>query len=151
MALVRAERIYLDTSALMALLCPEPDTDWVMGWYRSSVRATLVTTPWTRTELASALSIKLRGKQITPAELPAALLSGKRVLQTTLCEALQTSDFDDAADLCAQAALKLRGPDALHLSAARRLGCTSLATLDKVMGKAAESMGLELVRFREMN
>jgi len=40
-----ALRIYLDTSVLLAMICPEPDTQWVLGWYRQSQQATLVSTP----------------------------------------------------------------------------------------------------------
>lgn len=65
-----ALRIYLDTSVLLAMICPEPETDGVLGWYRQSLRATLVSTPWIRTELSGALGIKRRTQQLTDAGVP---------------------------------------------------------------------------------
>lgn len=143
-----AQRIYLDTSVLMAMICPEPETDWVIGWYRQSHPATLVSTPWIRTELASALVIKRRSMQLSEAEVPLAWQAGQRILLTTVCEALVSADFDAAADFCGQHALKLRGPDALHLAAARRLACAEIATLDELMTVAAVQLGLEPVAFK---
>jgi len=137
-----ALRIYLDTSVLLAMICPEPDTQGVLSWYRQSQQATLVSTPWIRTELSSALGIKRRTQQLSDAEVPLAWHAGQRILQTTVCEALVSADFDAAADFCAEHALKLRGPDALHLAAARRLGCTEIATLDELMSVAAVRLGL---------
>jgi uncharacterized protein len=138
-------RIYLDTSALMALVCPEPATDFVIGWFRQSQHDVLVYTPWLRTELSSALSIKLRSQQLRPDEVPVALQAAGRVLQTALCEPIETQDFDDAAQFCGQSDLKLRGPDALHLSAAKRLGCEKLASLDRLMCEVALKIGIEPV------
>lgn len=74
--------------------------------------------------------------------------AGQRILQTTVCAALVSADFDAAADYCAEHALKLRGPDALHLAAARRLGCTEIATLDELMSVAATRLGLETIALR---
>lgn len=138
--------VYLDTSVLMALICPEPETPEVKGWYRQA-DGQLITTPWVRTELASALSIKQRSRQLNAQEASVALRMGHRLLLTTRTEPLLTEDFDLAADLCAQAESRLRGPDALHLAAARRLGCTEMASLDKLMCEAACGLGVYPVNF----
>lgn len=139
--------IYLDTHVLMALLCPEPETDWVMGWLATSDELELVSSPWCRTELASALAIKERTKQLSKKEVALAHQKGLAVLASTRCEQIQTGDFDDAAVLCSQAGSNLRAPDALHLSLAKRVGCTTFATMDVVIRKAAPKLGFKLVNF----
>jgi len=139
--------IYLDTSVLMALICPEPETECLLGWYRTGAHQRLIVTPWVRTELANAISIKQRSRQLNAQEASVALHTGRRLLLTAYAEPLLTEDFDLAADLCAQADSKLRGPDALHLAAARRLGCTEIATLDGVMQDAARGLGVYPVDF----
>lgn len=141
--------VYLDTHVLMALLCPEPETDWVIGWLAMSDGLELVSSPWCRTELASALAIKERTKQLSKKEVAIASQKGLAILASTRCEPIESSDFDDAAVLCSQAISNLRGPDALHLSLAKRVGCTTIATMDVVMRKAAPKLGLKLVNFRE--
>lgn len=139
--------IYLDTSVLMALICPEPETELLMGWYRTGTHQQLIVTPWVRAELASAISIKLRSRQLNAQEASVALHTGRRLLLTAHTEPVLTEDFDLAADLCAQADSKLRGPDALHLAAARRLGCAEIATLDILMQDAARGLGVYPVDF----
>ena len=143
--------VYLDTNVLMALLCPEPESEWVMGWFAKSDSLELVSSPWNRTELASALAIKRRTKQLGVKEVTAALAKGLAILDTTRCEMVETVDFDDAALLCAQATTNVRAPDALHLCLAQRVGCTTLATMDVDMQKVAKKMGFKLVNFTKRN
>lgn len=139
--------IYLDTNVLMALLCPEPETDWVIGWLATSDGLELVSSPWCRTELASALAIKERTKQLRKKEVAIASQKGLAILASTRCEQIETADFYEAAALCSRAGSNLRAPDALHLSIAKRVGCTTLATMDVVMRKAAPKLGFKLVNF----
>ncbi|TAG34219.1 MAG: PIN domain-containing protein [Polaromonas sp.] len=141
--------VYLDTNVLMALLCPEPETDGVIAWLATSDGLELVSSPWCRTELASALAIKERTKQLSKKEVAIASQKGLAILASTRCEPVESADFDDAAVLCSQVTSDLRAPDALHLSLARRVGCTTIATMDVVMRKAAPKLGLKLVNFRE--
>ncbi|MDP2819025.1 MAG: type II toxin-antitoxin system VapC family toxin [Polaromonas sp.] len=139
--------VYLDTNVLMAMLCPEPETDQVLGWFARSDGIELVSCPWSRTELASALAIKQRTKQLSKKEVELAGQKGLSILASTRCELVETIDFDEAAVLCAQSGTNLRAPDALHLSLARRTGCTALASMDVVMQKAAKKLGLRTVNF----
>lgn len=139
--------VYLDTNVLLAMLCPEPETDWVLGWFAKSDGIELVSSPWSRTELASALAIKQRTKQLSKKEVELAGQKGLSILASTRCEQVETIDFDEAAIWCAQMGSNLRAPDALHLSVAKRSGCTALATMDVVMQKAAKKMGLRVVNF----
>jgi predicted nucleic acid-binding protein len=141
--------VYLDTNVLMALLCPEPETDWVMSWLATSDELELVSSPWCRTELASALAIKEHTKQLSKKEVALASQKGLAILTSTRCESVETSDFDDAAVLCGRTSLNLRAPGALHLCLAKRVGCTTIATMDVVMRKAAPKLGLKLINFRK--
>jgi len=138
------EKVYLDTNVLMALLCPEPETDFVIGWFSRSDALDVVSSPWCRTELASALAIKQRTGQLSKKEAELAIGKGLSVLASTRCEPFETVDFDEAAVMCALPALNLRGPDALHLAIAKRVGCPRLATMDVVMAKAAKKLGFKI-------
>lgn len=139
--------IYLDTSVLVGMLCPEPHTPALQRWYANSEGIELVSTPWNRTELASALAIKQRTRQLGAAEVSLASAKGKEVLATTRCVPLQATDFDEAATFCENAASSLRAADALHLAVALRMGCSAMATLDEVLQKAARKQGLKIVKF----
>jgi uncharacterized protein len=139
--------VYLDTNVLTALLCPEPETGAVLGWLAASDDLELVSSPLCRTELASALAIKERTKQLSKKQVALATQKGLAVLASTRCEQVETSDFDDAAALCSQVGTNLRAADALHLSLAKRVGCTSFATMDIVIRKAAPKLGFKLVNF----
>ena len=136
--------VYLDTSVLIALLCPEASTDQVMEWYAHSDHLDLVSSPWCRTELASALQVKWRTGQLRQTETTLALDKGLAVLAETRCEAVQGQDFDRAVQLCTDTRWNLRAPDALHLALIVRLGCEALATLDQRMAGAAHDLGLGL-------
>jgi uncharacterized protein len=138
---------YLDTSVLMALLCPEPETDWIFGWYRSSKDVPLLSAHWIRTELASALAIKQRSQQLNANEAELAWAAGLRILQTVKCVSVVDEDFEDAALLCRNAGSKMRGPDALHLSVAKRLGCSRIATLDVLLAEQARAAKITPIHF----
>lgn len=43
--------------------------------------------------------------------------------------------------------LPLRTLDAMHLAIAKEIGADTLATSDKIMGRAAQAMGFSLVEF----
>lgn len=142
---------YLDTSVLMALLCPEPETDWIFGWYRSSEKEPLLSAHWIRTELASALAIKQRSQQLKAQEAALAWVAGLRILQSVRCVSVQDEDFEEAAKYCSNISSKMRGPDALHLSVAKRLGCKRIATLDTVLAEQARAIKINPIVFGSEN
>ncbi len=96
-------------------------------------------------EVASALSLKTRKRELTRSEA-AALLADFDGLVTAQCEAVLTSanDVADANLIVRQFDHELRAPDAIHIASALRLKAT-LATLDKGMAEAARALGLEVV------
>ena len=102
--------IYLDTSVLMALLCPEPETACVRLWFGRSDAADIVSSPWSRSELFSALSVKQRMRQLDQEKVIQARAKGLEILATTRCVDVVTADFDQAAAWCTDAASGLRAP-----------------------------------------
>jgi predicted nucleic acid-binding protein len=139
--------IYLDTSVLMALLCPEPETACVRLWFGRSDAADIVSSPWSRSELFSALSVKQRMRQLDQEKVIQARAKGLEILATTRCVDVVTADFDQAAAWCTDAASGLRAPDALHLAIAQRVGCNTLASFDFIMQQAARRIGIALMDF----
>ncbi len=136
--------IYLDTSALVALLTKEPATSQVTEWFTAN-REPIVSADWCTVEFASALAAKQRAKQLRPAHIKAAnaafatlAAGGIRLLPVS------RAAFQQAAALCQPAANGLRAGDALHLAVAIEAGCTALAGLDAVMNSSAQRLGLKL-------
>ncbi len=144
--MTRPQRVYLDTNILMALVCKEPESERVMQWYEHTPDV-LISSPWLHAELCSALSVKQRAQQISPAAARKAYAQGLEVLADTHSTDIAPADFDTAAKLCADAKARLRAPDALHLAVAQRSSCQALATLDTDMQKAARKLGLAPIVF----
>ena len=117
-----------------------------MQWYERTPDA-LIGSPWLHTELCSALSVKQRARQLSPAAARKAYAQGLEVLADTQGVDITPADFDTAAGLCADARARLRAPDALHLAVAARSGCQALATLDADMQKTARKLSLSPITF----
>jgi hypothetical protein len=136
--------IYVDTSALVALLTVEPTTPAVKKWFIANTES-LVSADWCAVEFASALAAKLRAKQLRPVHVRAAhkafealAASGLRLLPVT------RTACQRAAALAKPAGDKLRAGDALHLAVALEAGADELAGLDDAMNSNATRLGLRL-------
>ena len=143
----RSRRIYMDSSVWIALLAQEPSAEQLALWLDSE-DGQLFTALWTRTELASALSIKARRgefsqKQVTQLleEFEQWVATGVQLLN------IDNRDFAQAADLCAKVKASLRSGDALHLTVAARHQMTHVATLDSDMRKNALEIGLQVLKY----
>lgn len=136
---------YLDTSAVLAFLLPEPATALVTRAIAGTASSDRCLSPWTAVEVASALGIKVRMRALTAAEA-ATVLHAFRLDLRPACrlEVVEPSDFPAAEALLERIELGLRAGDALHLAVARRLG-EPLLTLDRRMAAAAHRLGLQLV------
>ena len=140
--------IYLDTNVLMALLCPEPESETALSWYLGTEQSDLVSSPWLRAELGSALAQKQRKRQLTVREMNTVHAQALRILSGMRCVDILSSDFDQAAALClATPAAGLRTPDALHLAIAQRHGCDEIASFDLVMQQVARQLGFQTTSF----
>lgn len=139
--------IYFDASVIVAMLAAEPRREAVRAWFLREPAGNVCISPWVETEVSSALSIKRRIGSLDPdIEADARLEWRRLVAEIFEVFPIQTADFHTAADLCARPDLGLRGPDALHLAIARRLGL-GLATFDSRMADAARRLGIALVDF----
>lgn len=139
--------IYVDTSVVVALLTVEPSTQLIVNWF-SKLNEPLISSDWLLTEFSSAISIKLRARQIsdTDAKLVQkefnSLVSGGLQLVP-----VSRTAFQAAAAMTRNYQSGLRPGDSLHLAIAKELGVPTIATLDKVMTKNTQTLGLKAALF----
>ena len=139
--------IYVDTSVIVALLTVEPKTPDVTAWY-AGIRDTPICADWLLAEFSSAISIKLRTRQLTKAhakrvhkELELLAAGGVRLVPVS------RTAFRQAAEVVKQHQHGLRAGDSLHLAVAVELGASHMATLDGALAANAKRKGLELIEF----
>ncbi|QIN28881.1 type II toxin-antitoxin system VapC family toxin [Brevibacterium luteolum] len=122
--------VYVDTSALAALLKPEPQSESLERWL-DDTSATLVSSDLLETELRRvAVRDGLSQTDVT------ALLDGVALA------ALDRAVFRNAGFLPME---MLRTLDALHLEAAIRLDADAMLTYDHRLALAAEAAGLTVI------
>jgi predicted nucleic acid-binding protein len=137
--------VYVDTSALVALIVKEPGSGGVAGWY-ASVKSDLVSVAWAVTEFGSALGLKQRTAQLNAAQAQAAWARFERLVANDLrLLPVEVTDLHRAAMLTLDAASGIRAGDALHLACAERAGAKSIATLDAVMARNAQRLKIKAV------
>lgn len=122
--------VYVDTSALGALLIDEPQSSALLDWLDGS-RATFVSSDLLETELRR-LAVR---EDLNQADVTA-LLDGVALA------ALDRAVYRSAGFLPMP---HLRTLDALHLEAAVRLDADAMLTYDRRLGEAAQSIGLEVI------
>ncbi len=137
--------VYVDTSAIVALLTLEPKTEQVTSWY-AGLHDTPAGSDWLLTEFSSAVSIKLRTGRINEAtaklvrkEFDSLVDGGLRIVPVS------RNAYRQAAAMIRRRESGLRSGDALHLAVALELGASHMATLDCTLAANAKNHGLELV------
>ena len=140
------EPVYVDTSALVALLSAEPRSAGLRDWIEDHDSTPLVSADWCVTEVASALSHKVRTRQLSQDLADAAWehfgIACDGLLALVPVEA---TDYADAAALCRAPASSLRAGDALHLAVALRTGCAALLGFDDTLNQNAQAQGLTVI------
>lgn len=139
--------IYVDTSALVALIVNEPGSAAVAAWY-AAAKSELVSAAWCVTEFGSALGLKQRTGQLDAAQAQQAWERFQRLVANDLrLLPVEPADFHRAALLALDPGSGTRAGDALHLACAERAGAKTLATLDKVMASNASRSRLKALDF----
>lgn len=133
---------YLDTSFVVAAFSLELRTVEARRWIDKTPPENIFISSWVETEFSSAISKKIRTRQIKLEER-AIILSNWRIFiaETAAVIAVDTKDFETAALFAAHHQMALRAGDALHIAVAQSAGCT-LVTLDKRMASAAIELGV---------
>jgi len=136
--------LYLDTCVLLALLTPEVHSPAAAA-FLAQARETLAISPWSATELHSALGLKVRTGALSTAEADRVLEGFERTLAPSLLSLdLDAQDFRNANACLRGWSTSLRAADALHLAIASARGAT-LCSLDVPFVQAAEQLGLAAV------
>lgn len=137
--------LYVDTSALVALIVAEPGSAAVARWYAGAT-GELVSAVWCVTEFASALGIKQRSGQLHAIQAQQAWQRFERLTTHDLTLLPVTpGHFYRAALLTLDAATALRAGDALHLACAEQAGAHSMVTLDAVLARNAQRLNINPV------
>lgn len=139
--------VYVDTSALVALIVNETGSAAVARWY-AGTKAELVSAAWCVPEFASALGIKQRTGQLDAAQAREAWERFVRLVANDLkLLPVEPADFHRAAVMTLDAGSALRAGDALHLACAQHADAKSVATLDTVMARNAQRLKIKPVVF----
>ena len=138
--------LYADTCILLPLFFRDASTDAALAWLEASGSETILISPWTRTEFASAAGIMARRGDISADLHREGLERFDRLVSARLAvEAVDTTDFDRARGWIAGYRSGLRAGDALHLAVCMRLSAT-LGTADDPLARAADKVGVAVQR-----
>ena len=134
--------LYLDTCVLLAVLTPEAHTGAAVAFLAQATDPMAIS-PWSTTEIHSALGLKVRTKALTPEQAEAVLQGFERKLMPGLLMLnLEPQDFENANACLRGWNTALRAADALHLAIAAGRGAT-LCSLDRPFVMAAQQLGLD--------
>lgn len=137
--------VYVDTSVIVALLTVEPKTQDVTAWF-AGLRDAPTCSDWLLTEFHSAISIKLRTRQISAANAKRVRKAFELLVDGGLrMVPVSRAAFSQAAIMTQQRAHGLRAGDSLHLAVALELGASHMASLDETLAANAQRNGMDLV------
>jgi uncharacterized protein len=139
---------YFDTSALAKWYINEKSSEAVEKFIRE--QGPVAASDLTVVEMRSLLARRRREKHFDPAlEIEIFSTFQEDIRQKSiLCHALPAGLANAAVHLLNRfSRLPLGTPDALHLALVREVGLETLATADRIMARAAEGLGLKVIRF----
>jgi uncharacterized protein len=133
---------YLDTSAVVSMLRPEPATAAVQRWVGRHAATGLYVSDWVTVEVASALSLLQRTGGLDDIQRAHAQQTYDMLVEDAFeVVTPRRSEFALAAKWCARADLSLRAGDALHLAVASTSDL-ELVTRDAVQARAGKALGV---------
>lgn len=133
--------LYLDTSVLVPLFVPEPESDSVRAWFAAQGLEALAISDWTLTEFASAMGIKVRDKGLKANQAKRACSLMEKLAEESFKVFTPTRmDFRKAAEQLRDHAVGLRAGDALHLAIAQNQCVDCLYTMDRRLIKASHKL-----------
>jgi uncharacterized protein len=134
--------LYADTSVLVASIAQEKGNEGVYAWFMHINLENICISDWVIAEFSSALSIKIRTRQILQSERDEALILFNRLVEERFKIFPVTSQhFHTAAKFAQHHELALRAGDALHLAIAAENNAV-LHTLDKRLAEAGPHLGI---------
>jgi len=137
---------YADTCILLSLFFRDTGTQAALAWLEAAGRETILISPWTRTEFASAAGIMARRRDITTELHHEGLVRFARFVDARLAmEPVVSADFDRATGWISDCHTGLRAGDALHLAVCTRLNA-QLCTADETLAEAASAVGVGVHR-----
>jgi len=137
-------KVYADASLIVSAFTDEVSSGASRAWLGSISADIFLFSKWCETEIASALSSKVRAGVWVP-EHRVLVMQGIRDILGPSAQsiAIGPADFDRATALLEHSGKPLRGGDALHLAIAERAGA-ALFTLDRRMAEAGLGLGLDV-------
>lgn len=139
--------LYLDTSVLVPLFLPEPESDRMQRWIGRQAAELLCISEWTLTEFASALGLKVRAKHLQPDQARnAQKLLEKLAAQSFHVHVPTRADYVQATAFLSGHALGLRAGDALHLAIAYNEAAEAVYSLDRLFVSAGRKLKIKTKR-----
>ena len=135
--------LYFDTSFIVPLLRPEPNSTAVSAFLSELQPVQLSVSQWTRVEVFSALAREVRVRALSAEDANEAIVQFDDMLRRAFTVLLPgQADFDTAARFVARFETGLRAGDALHLAIAANRSASAIYTLDKGLISAGKILGL---------
>jgi len=128
--------LYFDSSVVVALLINEPHSARADASFTAPPGEELALSRWVETEVAAALSAKMRSGRIDDRLLEEARARFADLAASSLRLPIEARHFDLATRFASVPRAQLRGGDALHLAIAFEAGAT-LCTFDRRQADAA--------------
>jgi predicted nucleic acid-binding protein len=139
--------VYLDTSVLVPLFLPEPESERIQRWLERHSGDLLAISEWTVTEFASALGLKVRSKMLKLDKArQAQKLFEKLVTESFHVHVPTRADYVRATAFLGEYGLGLRAGDALHLAIAYNEAANVVYSLDQLFISAGRKLKIKTGR-----
>ena len=135
--------LYFDTSFIVPLLRPEPNSIAVSAFLSELQPGQLSVSQWTRVEIFSALAREVRIRALPAEDASEAIVRFDDMVRRAFTVLLpDQADFATAARYVSRFETNLRAGDALHLAIAANRDASTIYTLDKGLISAGKILGL---------